>query len=180
MIIRTLPWFGVLALALIPASVGAQTVAQSFGQLWGILKVGEVVVVTDETGRATTGKVAEAAGSSLVILSGSGDKRTFDETTVTKVVRRDALWNGIAIGTGIGLVPAVLVAAACGSDGGHCEGTGYAFLIFGGIGAGAGAGVDALIGGDKVLFVRPLQTRGVTLSPILGRDRRGVLASIRW
>jgi hypothetical protein len=61
------PFFGVLALALWPAGAGAQTVAQSLDQLKELVKVGEVVVVTDVIGRETAAKIVEVAPSSLTI-----------------------------------------------------------------------------------------------------------------
>ena len=64
---QRLGWF-MLAVTLFPSGVGAQTVARSFETLQGILKAGEIVVVTEKTGQETRGRVAEVSTSSLVLV----------------------------------------------------------------------------------------------------------------
>jgi hypothetical protein len=46
------------------------------------------------------------------------------------------------------------------------------------MGAGAGAGIDALVSGKQVIYVRGASPSKVTLHPILTSGRRGVLASL--
>jgi len=188
---RNGPCLGVLVLALWPAGAGAQAV-QSFDQLHGIVKVGKVVVVTDETGRETTGKVAEVAPSSLVILTrgrmrdadgrefegGWTGRRLFDAPTIRMIEHRDSLRNGTLVGLAIGLGLAwSFDFTYCSSVGGHCPAL---YLAFGGIGAAAGMGIDASIRGKQVLYRSPSQMKGVTLSPVVSRDRKGMLALIRF
>lgn len=44
-----------------------------------------------------------------------------------------------------------------------------------------GAGIDALVNkGGNVLYASPRQTRSLMLSPVLGKDRQGVLVSVRF
>lgn len=87
---------------------------------------------------------------------------------------RDSLWNGTLIGLGAGLGSvAVLDAAFCDNGFGGCDFPWAAVVTLGGIGAGAGAGIDFLIG-------RKPDPRSTTLrlSPMFGRTRKGVLASL--
>jgi len=93
----------VAAVALFPTSVGAQTVAQSFDELQGMLKVGQIVFVTDETGRLIQGKVGDLSASSVTMLA--PEKRTFGEGTVTRINRADAVWNGALFGLGVRAIP---------------------------------------------------------------------------
>ena len=87
---------------------------------------------------------------------------------------RDSLWNGtlIGLGAGVGSV-AVLDAVFCENGFGGCDFPWAAVVILGGIGAGAGAGIDFLIG-------RHERTTTLRLSPILGRTRKGVLATFAF
>jgi hypothetical protein len=87
---------------------------------------------------------------------------------------RDSLWNGTLIGLGAGVgSAAALDAVFCDNGFGGCDFPWAAYLTLGGIGAGAGAGIDFLIG-------RRSDERKTTLriSPIVGRARKGVLASL--
>jgi len=94
--------------------------------------------------------------------------------SVTQTAKRDSLWNGTLIGLGAGVgSAAALDAAFCENGFGGCDSPWAAYLTLGGIGAGAGAGIDFLIG-------RNLNERRTTwrLSPIIGPTRRGVRASL--
>jgi hypothetical protein len=87
---------------------------------------------------------------------------------------RDSLWNGTLIGLGAGLASvAALDAAFCENGFGGCDFPWAAVVILGGIGAGAGAGIDFLIG-------RKSDEGTITLriSPVLGHTGKGVLASV--
>lgn len=80
---------------------------------------------------------------------------------------RDSLWNGAAIGAGIGGASmVVLINVPCSGEGGACPFKASAIAF--GIGAAIGMGVGALV--DAAFSV----------SPILTDDRRGVRVSIVW
>ena len=173
------------AVALFPTSVGAQTVAQSFDELQGTVKVGQIVFVTDESGRLTKGKVADLSASSLTVLA--PEKRTFGESTVTRINRADGVWNGALIGLGVGAIPgAWLGTVYCDECQNRTGPVLIGVLLFGGIGAAIGGGFDVLFGkvGRLVYTSRrlPLQSQrtGVIVSPLIGKDRRGVLLSVRF
>ncbi len=57
---------GLLIATVVPGTLGAQTITQSFGDLQQVLKVNQLIVVTDETGEKTKGRVvANVSTSSL-------------------------------------------------------------------------------------------------------------------
>lgn len=94
--------------------------------------------------------------------------------SVGQTPARDSLWNGTLIGLGAGVgSAATLDAVFCDNGFGGCEFPWAAYLTLGAIGAGAGAGIDFLIG-------RSIGGRRTTLrvAPIVGRERKGVLASL--
>ena len=79
---------------------------------------------------------------------------------------------GFAIGAGLGLL--ALPSTECLS----CAPT--VSLIAGGIGAGVGLAVAAATATTRVVFTSPATTASVTLAPILGHDRHGLLVSLRF
>ena len=87
----------------------------------------------------------------------------------------DSLWNGTLIGLGAGIgSAAALDAVFCDNGFGGCDFPWAAYLTLGGIGAAAGAGIDFSIGRRS-----DGRTTTLRLSPIVGRTRRGVLASLQ-
>ena len=56
------------ASGLVAAPASAQDAARSFDQLRMVASLGETVTVTDVTGRATTGTLADLSSSSLALL----------------------------------------------------------------------------------------------------------------
>lgn len=73
--ILSIRWLIVLLVgaALAPSDARAQLVARSFGELQGLVRPGETVVVTDENGRELKGKLGEISASSLALLTIGGD-----------------------------------------------------------------------------------------------------------
>jgi hypothetical protein len=87
---------------------------------------------------------------------------------------RDSLWNGTLIGLGAGIgSAAALDAVFCENGFGGCDFPWAAYLTLGGIGAGAGAGIDALIGRRS-----NGRTTTLRLSPIIGPARKGIRVSL--
>jgi hypothetical protein len=52
--------------------------------------------------------------------------------------------------------------------------------IFTGLGAAAGAGIDALIRRREVIFEKPGGMRKVAISPLFLQGRRGIAVSVRF
>src|SRR5262245_20878089 len=85
------------------ATAAAQDIPTSFYQMQVLVKTGDVVRVTDNTGREYRGPITELTGSSLALLVG-GSRRDLLEADVTLIRRRrrDSLANGLLWGFGIG------------------------------------------------------------------------------
>ena len=98
----------------------------------------------------------------------------FASSAAAQAPERDSLLNGTLIGAAAGVgSAAALDAVFCDNGFGGCDTPWAAYLTLGGIGAGAGAGIDWLIG-SKQASNRP----ALRLSPIVGRTRRGVAATL--
>jgi hypothetical protein len=136
-------------------STAAQEIAGTFDQLRVLVKVGDRVRVTDTTGRELSGTIAALDLASLGLVS-DGVRRNFgaDEISTIRQRRPDPLANGakwgLAVGGGLGLLLGVAVSTG--------DGTAVLIPIFGlaygGIGAGIGAGFDALVSGEQVIYAR--------------------------
>lgn len=160
---------------LAPSRAPAQTVANSFEELQQILTKGQTIVVIDATGPRTKGRVADVSPSSLVVVI--PEARTFTEGTVTEIRTTDPLRNGALIGAGIGTGFAMWDYLIDPSEPGNAA----IFAVAIGLGAAIGIGIDALVNkGGRLLYASPRRTRGVTLSPLLGKDRQGALVSVRF
>jgi hypothetical protein len=157
----------VVAIALLPAVARAQAVARSFEDARRALKVGETVVVTDESGRETKGRVEELTASSLTVGT-----RIFAEETVTEIRMADSLWNGALIGAAIGAGLAAWDYAIDPSEPGNAAISAIAISA----GAAIGAGIDAL----KSRLLYSSSRREVGLSLLVEAKRRGVAVSLRF
>lgn len=90
--------------------------------------------------------------------------------------RRDSLLNGTLIGAAAGAAAAAtLDEIFCDSGDGRCDFPWKAYLVLGGIGAAAGAGIDFLIGRD-----RDDTKTSLRLAPVVGRQAKGVRVSLRF
>lgn len=174
-----------VGLALLPGVGLAQTpgAAGSFGDLPRSVKAGQIVIVTDGAGRDTRGKVVEASDSSLVILTRDQNRQwttreTFAPSAVREVKRTGPIWDGALIGFGVGLAPVLVVMVGNREHG--CFVCGELALMTGGIGAGIGLGIDAAFGPKRVYRSPGSRRAGVTISPVIGRDRKGAVLALRF
>ena len=166
----------VFALALFPASAGAQTAVHSFEELQRMLKVRQTVVVTDESGREVKGRVDQLSTVSITVGG-----RTFTDTAIKEIRLPDPLWNGILIGAAIGTGLATWDYMIDPSEPGNA----VVFSVAIGLGTAIGAGIDALEdkgrqttlciaspdGGDAgVATARKKPTRRAGLHPFLSAD----------
>jgi hypothetical protein len=152
------------------------------------IRVGQTVLVRDFAGAETKGTVQSAEISKLVVKYGVGrlhdpsdpskpldDTRTFTPAEVERVRRPGPIWDGAVKGALVALIPVGFLAAV------ECSGcplAGPSATIMA-IGAGIGIGIDAAWG-PKTVYRNRGESRKVTLVPVIGRDRRGVAASIRF
>lgn len=156
----------------------AQQLAGTFDQLRVLVKPGDTLTITDGSGHRLRGKLVDLSASSLV-LEASGTRRQFQDTEVGTIEKRgsDSLKNGALIGLSIGGgLFGSAIAAATGDAGLAALGA----VIYGGIGAGIGVGVDALVEGPRVIYAAAASgPRTFQIAPILSRSRKGVLLSFR-
>jgi len=177
----------VLATVLVAVSVraAAQEPVKSFDQLNTRLKVGDKVWVTDAQGREVQGKIHSLSPDALTL--GADGSKTFAAREVSAIRERrpDSLKNGALIGLGVGggLALVACFSFAEGSDdGGWCAAV---VGFYGGVGAGLGVGIDALIPGQKRVAYRAPGAPGVASSrlsfaPVITPRHKGVAVSFSF
>ena len=113
----------------------------SFAQLPDHLNVGDTVTVEGTNGAEVRGRVVRMAPDALVV-SGPSAERMLDAGGVLRISACcDSLRNGTLIGLGSGAALGALFGAGFNARGDDAI---VGALIFGGIGAGLGIGLDAL------------------------------------
>lgn len=174
----------VLSLLVAFALAAAQEPVKSFDQLNTRLKPGDTIWVTDAQGRELKGEIG-ALEAGAVTFRGERS-RTFTATDVRQVTVRqgDSLGNGALIGLAVGgLGTGVLcVASVEDQDRGWCA---LAALFYGGIGAGIGVGIDALIPGKKLVVYRAPGSGGtssarLSIAPLVTRRAKGAAVSFSF
>ena len=155
----TLPSCGIqvvaLAILLVPASLSAQDPATT--AMANRLKPGNVIEVTDSDGNRQTGRFRGIDATSIKVFR-DGREETIPEARIRKVVRRDAIWNGVVIGSAAGTVSGMIasvqqMSGQCSLLGGYGTATGDNGCetslgpIVGGLALGFAVGwaVDALV-----------------------------------
>jgi len=181
MAIRRAWCIALILLAARSPEAAAQGVARSFEQLQLLVKAGDTVSVRDAVGAETTGRI-ESVSSSALTLETSGGRRDFREADVATILQRrsDSLANGALWGLAFGLAVGGIGAAAMCYDG-PCDASLAAVVaVNGGIGAGIGVGVDALITRRQTIYQRAGGSATFRMAPLLGHRRRGVALSVSF
>jgi hypothetical protein len=177
-------WSALAWVALAPGTAGAQTVANSFEELQRMLKPGQMVVIADDAGVETKGKVLDISASSLTILT--PDQRTFPNSGVAQVRRTDSLWNGALIGAGVGGGAFGLGWLSCVYQDVGCDfwGDPGGFVtswLAPATGAIVGALMDRAKGNEPIYRARSQPSRAsFTMSPLLDKKKRGVSLAVRF
>lgn len=153
------------------------------------VKERQKVRVTDDQGREWQGRIDAFAADNLVLLTKDRQRRDIPYAAILRIDRpHDRLADGALIGFVSGALVGLVALAA--EEAAECDpgaffcgdppAGAYAVIpaIFGGIGAGIGVGVDALIRRDPTLFRRG--DSRVMLAPSLGRGVGGLRLSVRW
>jgi hypothetical protein len=91
---------------------------------------------------------------------------------------RDSLVNGTVIGAAVGAAAGMALAYATRDSELGVEQYSYAALVFGGIGAGVGLGVDALL--NRAAKVPVGSPRRIAVSTKVSRKAAGVGVTMRW
>ena len=164
---------GGLALALWVLSAPPARAQDTFDDLVHRIRQGQTVIVIDQQGGKTQGRVESVSPTALVVNYGLS--QTFAPSEVRLVKKPDHVWDGAIKGAAFGVIPAVLFGALDCDD---CVPGALAALSIG-VGAGAGVAIDALFG-PKTVFRGGSPPPRVSLAPIVGRHRRGVSASFRF
>ena len=138
----------------------AQDVVDSFTRLPEVVREGNVIMVTDDKGAQTKGKLSELSPSSLTLLHGGWDRQSvFPSDRVTRVSKIDSRLNGFLIGLAAGAVPGIMLGMGfttyCENESASCPG---APVYFGGLtgllGGWIGFSIDGAIDGQKLVFAR--------------------------
>ena len=170
--------YSVSAAAVVTALCGSASAQTAPADIAGRLTQGEQISVVDEQGRQFKGRLVRVAAEFLTIEKG---RRQTDVRyqEVVKIDRVDDLKKGATIGALIGAGLFALDALVAREGGLTLNAAGYLVIggMYCGLGSGIGAGVDALIGGNRTLYQRGA-TRvrvGLTL-----RDRAAAVVGISW
>lgn len=157
----------------------------------GRVTEGQKVRITDDQGREWHGRIGSLAPDKLTLVTKDRQQRDLPYGTILRIDRpHDSLANGALIGLASGAALGLLAVVA--EDADDCDPAGFldcgdpgaaayvaAPLVIGGLGAAVGVGIDALIRKDPNLFQRAGASR-LTLGPVIRRDVRGVVVSLRW
>ena len=170
---------GTALMVVLASSAHAQEPAGTFDELRMLVKPGDTLTVTDSSGLPVRGKLAEVTTSWLV-LSVSGTQRPFDSAHVSTITKRgaDSLKNGALIGM---CITGGILAGGLAAAGVKREELGQALvaaLVYTSAGAAIGAGIDALVPGQRVIYASATGTK-LTIAPLLAAHRQGVLMSVR-
>jgi hypothetical protein len=164
--------------------VEAQEIASSFDQLAVLVKPGDKITVVDVTGRETKGRIGKLSRDALILATSAGPRQLGEVDVATISQRRgDSLTNGAIIGAVAGTAYFVTAAALLrDSDGGEViiPTAIVGGVIFAGVGAAAGAGIDALISRRQVIYQKPAGRSRVNVSPVFGHGRRGAAVTVTF
>jgi hypothetical protein len=142
-------------LAMGSAGVLAQEPAASLDQLKLLLEKGDKMTLVDSSGKSTTGRIERMAADAIDVRV-EGTIRTFAEKDIRQIDRTkpDSPWNGILIGAAVGFGGTLpLNLAAAGRD--EKDLAVAASALWGLIGGGIGAVIDACVHQKQMVYFRP-------------------------
>jgi hypothetical protein len=174
--------FVVVAVALAcPASAFAQRLTSTLDQLSLVVSKGDLVTVQDQSGTQTRGKIVEVR-TDRVVIDIEDNVRTWSADELREVRKRtkDSVLNGAIIGAAIGggLTSLAYLDNECRGDP-ICA---KAVVVYAAIGAAAGAGIDALIRANRVIYRRSDGRMSWIVAPAFSVEQRraGVQLSIGY
>lgn len=175
-----------IALVSLAGTVAAQTVApvQSFADLQPLVRSGQELIVWQNDGRRTRGRVVSVSGDKLELRRpprfwGRDRHDVYVETAATRIEARDSTWNGMLIGLGLGVLVSVVATVTANPQDDELSELPYVVLspLVGPV---IGTFIDGAI--NRTLFVSPAATR-VTLRPVVrdtGGRVAGAMATVRF
>ena len=159
---------------------------ESFDTLVTVLEPGYEVVVWDESGDRTRGPLLSISGEEVVVsrrrlgLLWSPEEVMFAADSIARVDIVDSTWNGIAIGAAVG-VGVVLGVGAWESRQPDSNLKGMAtFIAILGLPLSMRMGHDIDLYINEPIFERPSQEPRVTVAPLLGRNRGGLMVMVSF
>ena len=171
-------------IALTAGSASAQPPARTFDQLSVLAVPGETLEITSVTGDHLRGSLAELSPTSLTVVAG-GRNHQFQMNDVAAITARrpDALDNGarwgFLVGAGLGVLGALATTNEFNSHGSQ---VGFGVLIgviYGGLGAGVGVAIDAMVKSQQTIFSNR-GSRRITLAPTVSSHTRTLALSWRF
>ena len=167
--------------------LGGEPVTDSLDALTSILDPGYEVVVWDEAGRKTRGRVSYISGDEVVVINRprlfrylrSPQEHAFRADAVTRVEIVDSTWNGIAIGAAVGAGLAFGLWQGTDTDD-FGVGLLYAVSATAALPASMLAGRDIDLSINESIYTRPSQSPRVTIAPLIGRDQKGLAVRVSF
>ena len=155
---------------LVSRDVPAQEPATAFDQLNLIVKEGDKVTVTGPSGDRITGRVNSLASNGLELKTGAG-VRSFSDNDIRQITRKkpDSPLNGFLIGFAAGFGATLPVNLGIADD----DETGMALAasaIWGLIGGGIGALVDACVQEKQLVYQRPNRSFSWGIRPFYSHE----------
>ncbi len=130
--------------------------------------------VEDQSGSRTTGRLTRLTADDITIQTDAGEKHFTRETFRQIAVRRRPLPLAVLIGAGAGAVTGA-IAACTGQEHEECA---DAPILAGGVGAGLGLAVGALM--HRTTIVYPEAAKRTLVLPVISRGAVGVRVSRSW
>jgi hypothetical protein len=168
----------VATLALLTSACGAaRAPVTSFEALPSRLEIGKTVVVDDAAGQQHRGRLVRISPDRIAFRDNGTERALASGDVIRIAVCCDSLANGAAIGLGIGVLSGLL---ALGQVLNPYEATNEqvfgSLILFGGLGAAAGAGIDASNHKDELVYLAP----GVTARFSGGPKRPLLTVTVTW
>jgi hypothetical protein len=172
------------ALFAVAVPAGAQELASSMNQLRVLVRPGDDVEVTDLGGRRTKAKVESISNAGLELWVQGALKAVPEDQVATIRARRPpdvakGARNGFIAGALFGILPGAALAAHSHSSDALTL-VAFTSLVYGGLGAGVGAGISAMIPQERLVYDAHARPAGssVRAAPIVSGDRKGVVVSL--
>jgi hypothetical protein len=179
--LRLRSWRIALALLLVP-SIGSEASAQPSQSaqqvLESTLRPGATIWLTDSSGQEQRTRIVGVSNGVVTTTAGDAIRnvRVADITRV-RVRRSDSVLNGALIGAGSAVAAGLFFCTwmepweTCRDDAGP-------IFTIGGIGAGIGIGIDALIRGRRTIYDATHGAARMLVSPMVAREVRGLAVSL--
>lgn len=144
-------WFVILAFVCVPSSAFAQSPPE-----WTLgIRLGKPLFVTLQNGERLEGVAGSVTAEGIGVATPIG-VQTAKFSDIRKVERRDSLWNGVAIGAGVGAATGLAASLdddTCPDNSRGCESLEVPLSVVGALyGALIGWGIDALIKGRTTTY----------------------------